>query len=144
MATGADLAAEIERLGERLKAVGESIGRVIFGQTEVIDETLITLLAGGHALLVGVPGLAKTRLVETLGTVLGLSEKRVQFTPDLMPADIIGSEVLEESDSGRRSFRFISGPVFCQLLMATLSRWAKVAICGWAETILTYDYTITS
>ncbi len=118
LATGADLAVEIERLGERLKAVRESIGRVIFGQIEVVDETLITLLAGGHALLVGVPGLAKTRLVETLGTVLGLSEKRVQFTPDLMPADIIGSEVLEESDSGRRSFRFIPGPVFCQLLMA--------------------------
>jgi MoxR-like ATPase len=76
------------------------------------------LLAGGHVLLVGVPGLAKTRLVETLGVVLGLTQKRVQFTPDLMPADILGSEVLEESDAGRRSFRFIPGPVFCQLLMA--------------------------
>ena len=75
-------------------------------------------MSGGHALLVGVPGLAKTLLTETLGTVLGLSEKRVQFTPDLMPADIIGSEVLEESDTGRRAFRFIKGPVFCQLLMA--------------------------
>ena len=96
----------------------QSIGRVIFGQHEVIDQTLITLLAGGHVLLIGVPGLAKTRLVETLGVVLGLDDKRVQFTPDLMPADILGSEVLEESDTGRRSFRFIQGPVFCQLLMA--------------------------
>ena len=94
------------------------IGRAIFGQERVVEESLITLLAGGHVLLVGVPGLAKTLLVETLGTVLGLSQKRVQFTPDLMPADILGSEVLEENDSGQRSFRFIEGPVFCQLLMA--------------------------
>ncbi|MDH3473358.1 MAG: MoxR family ATPase, partial [Rhodospirillales bacterium] len=85
---------------------------------EVVDQTLITLLAGGHALLIGVPGLAKTRLVETLGTVLGLDDKRVQCTPDLMPADILGSEVLEEHEDGRRSFRFIPGPVFTQLLMA--------------------------
>jgi MoxR-like ATPase len=112
------LAAEIEALGQRLTQVRSSIGRVIFGQQETIDQTLITLLAGGHALLVGVPGLAKTRLVETLGVVIGLDDKRVQCTPDLMPADIVGSEVLEESDSGRRSFRFIQGPVFCQLLMA--------------------------
>jgi len=115
---GADLAAEIDILGQRLTAVRERIGRVIFGQHEVIDQALITLLAGGHALLIGVPGLAKTRLVETLGTVLGLEDKRIQCTPDLMPADILGSEVLEESESGRRSFRFIPGPVFCQLLMA--------------------------
>ncbi|HWE74127.1 MAG TPA: MoxR family ATPase [Stellaceae bacterium] len=116
-ATG-DLAGEIDALGQRLAAVRERIGRVIFGQHEVIDQALITLLAGGHALLIGVPGLAKTRLVETLGTVLGLEDKRIQCTPDLMPADILGSEVLEESESGRRSFRFIAGPVFCQLLMA--------------------------
>jgi MoxR-like ATPase len=115
---GSDLAAEIDALGQRLAAVREHIGRVIFGQHEVIDQALITLLAGGHALLIGVPGLAKTRLVETLGTVLGLEDKRIQCTPDLMPADILGSEVLEESETGRRSFRFISGPVFCQLLMA--------------------------
>ena len=94
-----------------------AIGRVIFGQDEVVDQTLITLLSGGHALLVGVPGLGKSRLVETLGIVLGLATKRVQFTPDLMPADIIGSEVLDEAE-GRRSFRFVPGPVFCQLLMA--------------------------
>ena len=96
----------------------QAIGDVIFGQNEVVDEVLITLLAGGNGLLIGVPGLAKTRLVETLAIVLGLDWKRVQFTPDLMPADIVGSEVLEESESGRRSFRFIKGPVFCQLLMA--------------------------
>ncbi|MGE5515301.1 MAG: AAA family ATPase [Bacteroidota bacterium] len=96
----------------------EAVGRVIFGQDRVIDESLITLLSGGHALLIGVPGLAKTRLVQTLGVVLGLDDRRVQFTPDLMPADILGSEVLEESSSGARSFRFLHGPVFCQLLMA--------------------------
>ena len=109
---------EVEALGNRLKDVKTAIGSRIFGQNQVVEETLITLLAGGHALLIGVPGLAKTRLVETLGQVLGLTEKRVQFTPDLMPADILGSEVLEESDTGRRNFRFIEGPVFCQLLMA--------------------------
>ena len=113
-----DLAARIDALGERMNAVRDRVGRIIFGQSHVIDQSLITLLAGGHALVIGVPGLAKTRLVETLGVVLGLSEKRVQFTPDLMPADILGSEVLEEAETGRRSFRFIKGPVFCQLLMA--------------------------
>src|ERR1700688_3342626 len=112
------LVGEIEALGQRLALVRERIGRVIFGQREVIDQALITLLAGGHTLLVGVPGLAKTRLVETLGIVLGMEDKRIQCTPDLMPADILGSEVLEESDAGRRHFRFIKGPVFCQLLMA--------------------------
>ena len=117
-AGGARLAEDIESLGQRLHAVRESIGRVIFGQQRVVDQTLITLLAGGHALVLGVPGLAKTKLVETLGTVFGLDDKRVQCTPDLMPADILGSEVLEERDSGRRAFRFIAGPVFCQLLMA--------------------------
>jgi len=94
------------------------VERVIFGQQEVVDQTLISLLSGGHVLLVGVPGLGKTRLVETLGTVLGLATKRVQFTPDLMPADILGSEVLDEGADGRRSFRFVPGPVFCQLQMA--------------------------
>jgi len=113
-----DLVREIDMLGQRLALVRERIGRIIFGQREVIDQALITLLAGGHTLLIGVPGLAKTRLVETLGIVLGLDDKRIQCTPDLMPADILGSEVLEESDTGRRSFRFIPGPVFCQLLMA--------------------------
>ncbi len=109
---------QIEQVGEQLGRVRTSIGRVIFGQTDVVDQTLITLLAGGHLLLVGVPGLAKTLLVETLGTVVGLDNRRVQCTPDLMPADIIGSEILDESEPGKRSFRFIRGPVFTQLLMA--------------------------
>ena len=117
-AASSDVIAKIEALGQRLGQVRDRIGRVIFGQVEVIDQTLITLLGGGHALLIGVPGLAKTKLVETLGVVLGLEEKRLQCTPDLMPADILGSEVLEESETGRRSFRFIKGPVFTQLLMA--------------------------
>ena len=112
------LVAEVDALGGTIAEAREGIGRVIFGQEEVIEETLITLLCGGHLLLIGVPGLGKTRLVETLGAVFGLEERRVQFTPDLMPADILGSEVLEESDTGKRSFRFIQGPVFCQLLMA--------------------------
>ena len=118
---------EIEAGGARLKRVHEAAGSVIFGQDTVIEQTLVTLLAGGHALLIGVPGLAKTLLVETLGTVLGLDAKRIQFTPDLMPSDIIGSEVLEEVQgggqgsspgAGQREFRFIKGPVFTQLLMA--------------------------
>ena len=108
----------IDQLGSQIAGARESIARVIFGQNRVLDETLITLLSGGHLLLIGVPGLGKTRLVEALGTVFGLEERRVQFTPDLMPADILGSEVLEESEIGRRHFRFIQGPVFCQLLMA--------------------------
>jgi len=112
------LAARIEATAERLKALKASIGRVIFGQETVIEQTLITILAGGHVLLIGVPGLAKTKLVETLGIGLGLDAKRIQCTPDLMPADILGSEVLEEAGDGRRAFRFIPGPVFCQLLMA--------------------------
>ena len=117
-ASDSELAEGIERLGAQLQAVRERVGRVIFGQQDVVDQTLVTLLCGGHALLIGVPGLAKTRLVATLGTVFGLDDKRVQCTPDLMPADILGSEVLEEDAEGRRQFRFIPGPVFSQLLMA--------------------------
>lgn len=110
--------AAVDALGQRLAEVRDSVGRVIFGQEEVVELTLCALLAGGHVLLIGVPGLAKTRLVETLGAVFGLDEKRVQCTPDLMPADILGSEVLEEGADGRRGFRFLPGPVFSQLLMA--------------------------
>ncbi|MBC9208630.1 MoxR family ATPase [Roseomonas aerophila] len=112
------LVADVEALGSRLSRVKAAVGEVIFGQPLVVEQVLITLLSGGHVLLVGVPGLGKTRLVETLGTVLGLHEGRVQFTPDLMPADILGSEVLEEAGDGKRAFRFIHGPIFCQLLMA--------------------------
>ncbi len=115
---GQKLIEEVQQVGQRLAEAREHVGDVIFGQGEVVDQTIITLLCGGHALLVGVPGLGKTRLVETLGRVLGLDDRRVQFTPDLMPADILGSEVLEESENGQRHFRFIKGPVFSQLLMA--------------------------
>jgi MoxR-like ATPase len=110
--------ADMERVGELVQTAKTAVEQVIYGQGQVVEECLITLLAGGHVLLIGVPGLAKTKLVQTLGTVLGLDDKRVQFTPDLMPADIIGSEVLEEDAEGKRFFRFIRGPVFCQLLMA--------------------------
>jgi MoxR-like ATPase len=113
-----DAAGRLESAADTFSKVRAGLGAVIFGQEEVIDQTLITLLAGGHGLLIGVPGLAKTKLVESLGTVLGLDTSRVQFTPDLMPADITGSEVMEESASGTRAFRFIRGPVFTELLMA--------------------------
>ncbi|MGE8941085.1 AAA family ATPase [Leptospira interrogans] len=113
-----DIIERIETAGERMKRVHQAAASVIFGQDVVIERTLVTLLAGGHALLIGVPGLAKTLLVETLGKVLGLEAKRIQFTPDLMPSDIIGSEVLEDNPGQRRSFRFIPGPIFTQLLMA--------------------------
>jgi len=107
-----------EATSAHLSAARLAIGTVIFGQERVVERALVTVLSGGHALLVGVPGLAKTKLVETMGTVLGLDARRIQFTPDLMPSDILGSEVLEESNVGKRSFRFIQGPVFAQLLMA--------------------------
>ncbi len=107
-----------EATAAHVRAAREGIMKVIFGQEQVIDRALITVLSGGHGLLVGVPGLAKTKLVDTMGIALGLDARRVQFTPDLMPSDILGSEVLEEGAGGKRNFRFISGPVFAQLLMA--------------------------
>jgi len=116
--TETQLLDRIDEIGAKIHDVREATASTIFGQERVIDLALITLLSGGHALLIGVPGLAKTSLVETLGAVLGLQNKRIQFTPDLMPSDIVGSEVLEEGTGGRRSFRFVKGPVFTQLLMA--------------------------
>jgi MoxR-like ATPase len=116
--TDEKLTERLEEAGEKVRNVHKAAASVIFGQDRVIELTLITLLSGGHALLIGVPGLAKTSLVETLGAVLGLDNKRIQFTPDLMPSDIVGSEVLEESTGGKRSFRFLKGPVFTQLLLA--------------------------
>jgi MoxR-like ATPase len=118
MAEDSQLLAGIEALAERLGRARASVARRIIGQERVVELSLAALLCGGHGLLVGLPGLAKTRLVDTLATVMGLSSNRIQFTPDLMPADIIGSEVLETDAAGARSFRFIPGPVFCQLLMA--------------------------
>lgn len=108
----------IEAAGAKVREVHETAASVIFGQDDVISNSLITLLSGGHALLIGVPGIAKTSLVETIGAIMGLDNKRIQFTPDLMPYDITGSEVLEEDASGKRHFRFLKGPVFTQLLMA--------------------------
>ncbi|NHK26581.1 MoxR family ATPase [Parvularcula flava] len=113
-----DILEEFEQLSVKLRTVRGSLGEVIFGQEDVINEVLTALVAGGHALLVGAPGLAKTLLVTSMAKVTGLADKRVQFTPDLMPADVLGAEVLEESQTGERSFRFIKGPIFCQLLMA--------------------------
>jgi MoxR-like ATPase len=117
--TGEAIVGRVEAAGERIQRVHKAASAVIFGQEQVIERTLVTILSGGHALLIGVPGLAKTLLVETLGKILGLDAKRIQFTPDLMPSDIIGAELLEDSGgSGRRSFRFVKGPIFAQLLMA--------------------------
>ncbi|MEY8838055.1 AAA family ATPase [Cribrihabitans sp. XS_ASV171] len=118
MSEPADLVAEIEALEAKLREAKTSITRRFIGQEQVVDLTLAALLCGGHALLIGLPGLGKTRLVETLSTVMGLKGNRIQFTPDLMPADILGSEVLDTAEDGTRAFRFIPGPVFCQLLMA--------------------------
>src|SRR6202163_4707625 len=107
-----------ESTAVHVQAARTAIGAVIFGQDKVVEQALITVLSGGHGLLVGVPGLAKTKLVDTMGTVLGLDARRIQFTPDLMPSDILGTEVLEETQGGKRNFRFIPGPIFAQLLMA--------------------------
>jgi MoxR-like ATPase len=109
--------ADAEKLAASATAARREIGRVIHGQDEAVEQALVSILAGGHALLIGVPGLGKTLLVDTIGRVLGLDRRRIQFTPDLMPADITGSEVLDDNE-GHRSFRFVPGPVFCQLLMA--------------------------
>ncbi len=118
MADAENLVAEIEELGGKLAEAKAAITKRFIGQEQVVDLTLSALLCGGHALLIGLPGLGKTRLVDTLSTVMGLNGNRVQFTPDLMPADILGSEVLETGESGSRAFRFVPGPIFCQLLMA--------------------------
>jgi MoxR-like ATPase len=116
--TDESIVSRLEAAAERVQRAHKAAATVIFGQDVVIERTLVTILSGGHALLIGVPGLAKTLLVDTLGKVLGLEAKRIQFTPDLMPSDIIGAEVLEDLPGQRRSFRFIKGPIFTQLLMA--------------------------
>jgi len=115
---GAELVAEIEALGAKLGEARAMIDRKFIGQERVVELALAAMLCGGHGLLVGLPGLGKTLLVDTLSTVMGLKSNRIQFTPDLMPADILGSEVLETATDGSRAFRFIEGPIFCQLLMA--------------------------
>ena len=118
MSSDENLVAEVEALGARLTEARASIERRFVGQHAVVEQVLAAILSGGHALLVGQPGLGKTMLVDTLSTVLGLHSQRIQFTPDLMPADILGSEVLDLLPDGSRAFRFIEGPVFTQLLMA--------------------------
>ena len=119
--TTTDIVPRIEAAATKMARAKQAVAKIVFGQEAVIERVLVTLLSGGHGLLIGVPGTAKTLMVETFGKVLGLDAKRIQFTPDLMPSDIIGSEVLEEAQGnagGRRSFRFIKGPIFGQLLMA--------------------------
>ena len=118
MTDPASLVAEIEALAGRLAVAKREVNQRFIGQDKVVDLVLAAMLCGGHALLVGLPGLGKTLLVDTLSTVMGLKSSRIQFTPDLMPADILGSEVLDSGADGARAFRFIEGPVFCQLLMA--------------------------
>ena len=118
MSQAEDLVTVLEDLGAKLAAARAEIGGRFIGQEAVVDLVMAALLSGGHALLVGLPGLGKTLLVDTLGTVMGLRTNRIQFTPDLMPADILGSEVLETAADGTRAFRFLEGPVFCELLMA--------------------------
>ncbi|WP_411956583.1 AAA family ATPase [Paracoccus homiensis] len=118
MASDEILVQEVETLAARLAEARISIERRFVGQHSVVEQVLAAILSGGHALLVGQPGLGKTMLVDTLATVMGLDSQRIQFTPDLMPADILGSEVLDVLPDGSRAFRFIDGPVFTQLLMA--------------------------
>ncbi len=117
-ASPADAEAEFDRLAGRFADARDAVERVVIGQRAVVDLALTALLAGGHALIVGLPGLAKTRLVKSLGAVMGLDTRRIQFTPDLVPSDILGAEVLETGADGSRAFRFVPGPVFGQLLMA--------------------------
>ncbi|HOC89541.1 MAG TPA: AAA family ATPase, partial [bacterium] len=109
----------VQQLKQAHQAITAEIGKVIIGQRQVIDEMLISLLSRGHSLLVGVPGLAKTLLISTLARVLDLQFKRIQFTPDLMPSDITGTEVIEEeAGGGRKAFKYVKGPIFANIVLA--------------------------
>ena len=109
----------VEKLNDTVKKIKDEIGKVIIGQNEIIDQLLISLLSRGHCLLVGVPGLAKTLLIKTLAEVLDLKFNRIQFTPDLMPSDITGTELIDEDPvTKKRDFRFISGPIFSNVILA--------------------------
>ncbi|UBZ13470.1 MoxR family ATPase [Flagellimonas marinaquae] len=113
------IASEVEGLSEKLTALKKEIGKVIIGQEDTVSQLLITFLAGGHALLEGVPGLAKTLMIRTLSNAIDLKFKRIQFTPDLMPSDIIGTEILEEDHStGKKFFKFNKGPIFSNIILA--------------------------
>ncbi len=107
-----------EGVQERVAEVKAEVAKVVVGQHEVVEGLLVSLLCNGHCLIVGVPGLAKTLLVSTLGHILGLTFRRIQFTPDLMPMDILGSEILQQHADGRREFEFVAGPVFANLILA--------------------------
>src|SRR5512136_1336502 len=109
---------QIQQFRQAYGAVRAEIGKVIVGQDAVVEGTLIALFSGGHVLLEGVPGLGKTLLVRTLGEVLDLSFSRIQFTPDLMPADILGTNIVMEVPGGRREFQFQRGPIFAHLILA--------------------------
>jgi MoxR-like ATPase len=113
-----ELTTTAEEFRERAAAIEEQVGRVIVGQRELVRYTLITLLAGGNALLEGVPGLGKTMLVRTLAQAIDCAFSRIQFTPDLMPSDIVGTNLIVENESGRREFRFEAGPIFANLVLA--------------------------
>ncbi|QDH25754.1 MoxR family ATPase [Neokomagataea tanensis] len=117
-ASSSDITQHVETLAPRIAAAQSAISDIVLGQEKVIEQVLITILSGGHALLMGAPGLGKTLLVNTASTVLGLNASRIQFTPDLMPSDITGAEILEQDAEGRRSFRFLPGPIFGQLVLA--------------------------
>ncbi len=109
----------VEQLAQSVKHIRSEIGKVIIGQEEIVEQLLITLFARGHCLLVGVPGLAKTLLIRTLAQVLDLRFSRVQFTPDLMPSDITGTEIIEDNIStGQKNFRFVKGPIFANIVLA--------------------------
>lgn len=136
--------ASAERALAEIADVRREVSKVIFGQEQVVESTLLAILSGGHALLVGVPGLAKTKLVTTLGTALGLDANRIQFTPDLMPSDILGTEVMDQDEHGRRSFRFVKGPVFAQLLMADeINRASPRTQSALLQSMQEYHITIT-
>jgi MoxR-like ATPase len=111
-------AAQWERLQDTVSRIRKETARVIVGQDEIVEQLLTSLVCKGHCLLVGVPGLAKTLLVSTLGRILGLKFQRIQFTPDLMPTDIVGSEILQNAGNGDRAFQFIPGPIFANLILA--------------------------
>ncbi|MFN9456450.1 MAG: AAA family ATPase, partial [Acidobacteriota bacterium] len=114
-----ELRARVERFQQAEARIVEQVRRVIVGQNEVIDQVLIALFVGGHCLITGMPGTAKTLLVRTVATTLGLTFKRIQFTPELMPTDITGTDIIEEdSTTGRRVWRFVEGPIFTNILLA--------------------------
>jgi len=138
------VAAEAEKALADIAAIKTETAKVIFGQEKVVEHTILAILSSGHALLVGVPGLAKTKLVSTLATVLGLATNRIQFTPDLMPSDILGSEVMDQDEHGKRSFRFVKGPVFSELLMADeINRASPRTQSALLQSMQEYHVTIT-